>query len=59
MVADDGCGLPTGFVIDHSDGLGLQIVRTLVDSELHATLGLRRAQPRGTEAVLRVPLRPL
>jgi two-component sensor histidine kinase/PAS domain-containing protein len=59
VVADDGCGLPPGFVIDHSNGLGLQIVRTLVDSELHATLGLRRAQPQGTEAVLRVPLRPL
>ncbi len=58
VVADDGKGLPAGFVIEQSGGLGLQIVRTLMDSELDATLALRQRHPRGTEAVLRVPLRP-
>ena len=40
LVHDDGWGLPAGFDLDASTGLGLQIVRTLVDSELHATLSL-------------------
>jgi two-component sensor histidine kinase len=56
VVSDDGRGLPEGFSLDRSQGLGLQIVRTLVESELDATLSMRSRQPRGTEAVLRVPL---
>ena len=56
VVADDGCGLPAGFSLERTDRLGLQIVRTLVDSELRGSLSLRRRQPTGTEAVLRVPL---
>jgi two-component sensor histidine kinase len=56
VVSDDGCGLPEGFSLDGSQGLGLQIVRTLVESELDASLSMRSRDPRGTEAVLRVPL---
>jgi two-component sensor histidine kinase len=56
VVSDDGQGLPDGFSLDGSQGLGLQIVRTLVESELDATLSMRAREPRGTEAVLRVPL---
>ncbi|AOS65415.1 sensor histidine kinase [Actinoalloteichus hymeniacidonis] len=56
VVADDGRGLPPGFSLERAEGLGLQIVRTLVDSELRASLSLRRADPVGTQAVLRVPL---
>jgi two-component sensor histidine kinase len=56
VIADDGKGLPRGFSLERTEGLGLQIVRTLVDSELRGSLSLRRRQPRGTEAVLRVPL---
>ncbi|HEX8762004.1 MAG TPA: ATP-binding protein, partial [Pseudonocardiaceae bacterium] len=35
---------------------GLHIVRTLVGSELQGSLTLQRRQPRGTVAVLRLPL---
>ncbi|MGH3858719.1 sensor histidine kinase [Actinokineospora sp.] len=56
VVADDGRGLPSGFSLERQNGLGLQIVRTLVESELRGTLSLRRRDPNGTEAVLRVPL---
>ena len=55
-VIDDGRGLPRGFSLERSNGLGLQIVRTLVESELRGSLSLRRRQKGGTEAMLRVPL---
>ena len=57
VVADDGQGLPEGFRIEGSTRLGLQIVRTLVDSELGGTVTLRSRPGRGTEAVLRIPVR--
>ncbi|MGH3978399.1 MAG: sensor histidine kinase [Pseudonocardiaceae bacterium] len=56
VVADDGGGLPPGFSLERAERLGLQIVRTLVDSELRGSLSLRRRSPHGTEAVLRIPL---
>jgi len=37
-VADGGVGLPAGFDLDRDAGLGLQIVRTLVEGELGGTL---------------------
>ena len=43
-VADDGAGLPAGFDPAADGGLGLQIVRTLVEGELGGTLR-RRAGP--------------
>jgi two-component sensor histidine kinase len=55
-VTDDGRGLPEGFTLESTDRLGLQIVKTLATSELRGTLEVRPRQPRGTEAVLRVPL---
>ncbi|AUS81768.1 ATPase [Actinoalloteichus sp. AHMU CJ021] len=57
LVNDNGRGLPAGFSLERADGLGLQIVRTLVDSELQGSLSLRRGEPVGTQAVLRVPLK--
>ncbi|MCG8916116.1 PAS domain-containing sensor histidine kinase [Actinokineospora sp. PR83] len=56
VVADDGRGLPRGFSLERANGLGLQIVRTLMESELRGTLSLSRRDRAGTEAVLRVPL---
>ena len=55
-VGDDGSGLPGGFDVATSDGLGLQIVRTLVTSELHGslTMGPPETGP-GTVAVLTLP----
>jgi two-component sensor histidine kinase len=57
VIADDGKGLPPGFSLERTERLGLQIVRTLVESELRGSLSLRRRPRGGTEAVLRVPLR--
>src|SRR4051795_11663022 len=56
-VRDDGRGLPPDFDPAASTGLGLQIVRTLVTSELHGTLqmGPPAGGRRGTEAVLSLP----
>ena len=48
-VADNGVGLPEGFDLDSATGLGLQIVRTLVVSELAGGCGScpgRAAAPR-------------
>jgi two-component sensor histidine kinase len=55
-VRDDGRGLPTDFDPDDSEGLGLQIVRTLVASELGGslTMGTPVGHP-GTEVVLTLP----
>ena len=56
-VRDDGRGLPEGFDPAASTGLGLQIVRTLVTSELHGTLsmGPPAGGGPGTEVVLTIP----
>jgi two-component system, sensor histidine kinase PdtaS len=55
-VSDDGRGLPPEFSLERAGRLGLQIVRTLVGSELRGSLELQRRQPTGTIAVLRLPL---
>ncbi len=59
-ISDDGRGLPQGFSLEASDSLGLQIVRTLVESEMRGSIRLARrrgkANAAGTEAVLTVPL---
>jgi two-component system, sensor histidine kinase PdtaS len=57
-VRDNGRGLPEGFDPVGSDGLGLQIVRTLVTSELGGTLSMTTPPGRtasGTEVVLTIP----
>ncbi|WP_072806698.1 sensor histidine kinase [Rhodococcoides yunnanense] len=56
VIHDDGRGLPPGFSLEKSEGLGLQIVRTLVSVELNGSLGLHPAPGGGTDASLRVPL---
>jgi two-component sensor histidine kinase len=55
-VSDDGRGLPPEFSLERAERLGLQIVRTLIGSELRGSLDLQRRQPCGTVAVLRLPL---
>ena len=52
-VVDDGVGLPAGFDLEGSSGLGLSIVHTLVTSELGGSIELR---DDGRSAV-RVPVR--
>ena len=61
-VTDDGAGLPVGFSLDASTGLGLSIVRTLVTTELAGTIDMVPAggpagRP-GTIVEVRVPLAP-
>ncbi|MBW0090919.1 histidine kinase N-terminal domain-containing protein [Pseudonocardia sp. KRD-184] len=56
-VLDDGVGLPPGFDVETADGLGLQIVRTLLDSELDSALQVRARAGGGTEALIRLSLR--
>jgi two-component sensor histidine kinase len=59
-VTDDGAGLPDGFSIEATTGLGLSIVRTLVTTELGGTIEMVRGKgdPRrpGTVVVVRIPL---
>ena len=50
FVRDNGKGLPPDFSLDRADGLGLQIARTLVESELRGSLTLR-GRPEDDEAV--------
>jgi two-component sensor histidine kinase len=52
-VTDDGKGLPAGFSLDET-GLGLQIVRALVESELGGELSFQGA--RGTAIRVAVPV---
>ena len=54
QVTDDGRGLPAGFDIDASGRLGLQIVRTLVETELGGQLRLTPAAGGGTVATVEV-----
>jgi glucose-6-phosphate-specific signal transduction histidine kinase len=43
-IADDGKGLPTGFSIEKADGMGLQLVRRLVESELHGSVHIHKLE---------------
>ena len=54
-VVDDGVGLPSGFSLDRSRGLGLSIVHALVTGELGGEIEMR--DDGGTRVALRIPLR--
>ncbi len=60
LVTDDGVGLPEGFELETTTGLGLSIVRTLVTSDLNGEISIRAGQGDhdrpGTEVSLRVPI---
>ena len=53
-VIDDGTGLPEGFSLDGSKGLGLSIVQALVTGELGGSIELH--SEKGTRVEVRVPL---
>jgi two-component system, sensor histidine kinase PdtaS len=56
-VADNGAGFPDGFDLESTTSLGLQIVRTLVVSELGGTLDISaRPGGGGTTVQLHLPL---
>jgi two-component sensor histidine kinase len=56
VVVDDGAGLPTGFRLREASGLGLHIVRTLVEAELGGTITVGPAGGAGTQAEVDLPL---
>lgn len=53
-VQDDGIGLPQDFVVDSSDTLGLQIVKTLVTNELGGKLEINRIKSGGTQILISI-----
>lgn len=55
IVEDDGQGLPEGFTLAGS-GLGLQIVRSLIESELHGTIRIAPGDAGGVSAVVEIPV---
>lgn len=58
-VIDDGVGLPDGFALPQSAGLGLQIARTLAEADLGGTLETARRPSGGTLVRVRFsPSRP-
>ena len=52
-IADDGVGLPDG---PRTEGLGLQIVRTLVTSELSGNIHWEDRSGPGTRVVIELPV---
>jgi len=55
-VADNGTGFPDGFDLESTASLGLQIVRTLVLSELGGTLSIAPRPGGGTSVRISLPL---
>jgi two-component sensor histidine kinase len=55
-VSDNGVGLPAGFDLDSSSSLGLQIVRTLVLTELGGHLEITPRPGGGTRVLVEVPV---
>ena len=55
-VEDNGAGLPAGFDLDSATSLGLQIVRTLVLSELGGLLDIAPRSGGGTKVLVDLPL---
>ena len=54
VVRDDGVGLPADFDPQASGNLGLTIVSTVVEHDLHGTMAI--SGKHGTTVTLRVPL---
>jgi two-component system, sensor histidine kinase PdtaS len=58
-VEDNGAGLPEGFSLDAHASLGLQIVRTLVESELGGQLAIRPRTGGGTTVGVSLPVKAI
>ncbi|MDO8872735.1 MAG: PAS domain S-box protein [Methanoregula sp.] len=54
VVRDNGVGLPTGFDIEKSNRLGLKLMRTLVEQQLHGSVQI--TSKAGTEVVIEFPI---
>jgi two-component sensor histidine kinase len=53
-IVDNGTGLPEGEI---GDGLGTQIVKTLIQGELSGTIEWNPAKDGGTDVFIEIPLR--
>ena len=53
-VRDNGVGLPSGFDSEKSNRLGLKLMRTLVEQQLHGTVQI--SSKAGTEVVIEFPI---
>jgi two-component system, sensor histidine kinase PdtaS len=58
-VEDNGAGLPEGFSLDAHASLGLQIVRTLVESELGGQLAIMPRPGGGTTVRVSLPVKAI
>ena len=58
-VEDNGAGLPEGFSLDAHASLGLQIVRTLVESELGGQLAIAPRAGGGTSVRVGLPVKAI
>jgi two-component sensor histidine kinase len=58
-VEDNGAGLPDGFSLDAHASLGLQIVRTLVESELGGQLAIMPRPGGGTTVRVSLPVKAI
>ena len=56
VVEDNGCGMPETMTKDKRHHLGLKIISTLVEKDLHGTITFLRADPEGTRAVIHFPI---
>jgi len=56
IVSDNGVGLPADFDLDSTSSLGLQIVRTLVLTELNGRLEISPRAGGGTRVLVEVPI---
>ena len=55
-VEDNGCGMPETMTKDKRHHLGLKIIKTLVEKDLHGTIIFSGAEPEGTRAVIHFPI---
>ncbi len=54
-VADNGAGLPTDFSLAKDGGLGLELIRTLVEEDLSGTVSAQKNSDDGTTMIIHVP----
>ena len=56
IVTDDGRGLPEGFDLEKSEGLGTSIMKALITSELGGTISMKNASKTGARVSIKIPL---
>ncbi len=54
-VSDDGVGLPAGFAMAESGSLGLKIIKTMAEADLHGSFALQGNAAGGVSAMIIIP----